>query len=105
MLPNRQIVCRDFSALARGACLRYAGFLSRRPAMHGAGRMPCDLFYANITNASTICSGRSACLRHVICSLGDQLGKEWGACFQIAVIFLYQRDAHVSDMLLSFLGD
>ena len=71
--------------------------------------MPCDLFYANITNASMICSGRGACLRHVICFLGDQFGKERGACFQIArlsaVIFLHQLDAHVSDMLLSFLGD
>ena len=70
--------------------------------------MPCDLFYANITNASTICSGRGACRRHVICSLGDQFGKERGACFQIArlfaVIFLHQREAHASDMLVSFLG-
>ena len=52
--------------------------------------------------------GRGACLRHVIFSPGGQLGKERGACLQIArlfaVIFLIQREAHASDMLVSFLG-
>ena len=45
---------------------------------------------------------------HVIFSPGGQLGKERGACLPFArlfaVIFLQQREAHASDMLVSFLG-